>query len=120
MLPFFDGELKKYKLIRGKSMPLMNRLSQTLPKELILQAAEDLRMLAKDRRTLRFEDEDETAFLMDRAIHDIPFPTYRWIEQALEKPSNIFSRVQEGQHIRRLFLSGVLRVISMTQSGNLI
>jgi SEC-C motif-containing protein len=74
-----DAELKTYKQIRQTGMYLMSRITKTLPKELILQAASDLRCLDKAGRIV-CDTEDELSFIMDRAIHDIPWPKQRWIE----------------------------------------
>lgn len=81
MLKLFDSRIRKYKSIRAMGIPLMTKVGKTLPKELILQAAKDLRMLGKNGKTLIMDAENEVDFLMDRAIHDIPWPKGRWIEQ---------------------------------------
>ena len=57
----------------------MTTVSKSLPRELILQAARDLRLLDK-KQTIVCDTEDEFSFIMDRAIHDIPWPKQRWIE----------------------------------------
>lgn len=80
-MKIFDSKVGKYKSIRAMGMPLMSRVSKTLPKDLILQAAKDLRMLGKNGRTVVMDAEHEVDFLMDRAIHDIPWPQERWIEK---------------------------------------
>lgn len=81
MLRLFDPKIRKYKGIRAMGVPLMTGVGKTLPRDLILQAAKDLRMLGKDGKTIRMDAKDEVDFLMDRAIHDIPWPEERWIER---------------------------------------
>lgn len=81
MLKLFDPNIRKYKSIRAMGVPLMTAVGETVPRELILQAAKDLRMLRDDGRTVVMDAEDEVVFFMDRAIHDIPWPKERWIEQ---------------------------------------
>jgi SEC-C motif len=74
-----DSDLKKYKHLRRIGMDLMSAITKSLPKELILQAARDLRLLDK-KGVIVCETEDEMSFIMDRAIHDIPWPEQRFIE----------------------------------------
>ena len=59
-------------------MHLMGAITKSLPRELILQAARDLRLLDKKGRIC--DTEDELSFIMDRAIHDIPWPEQRYVE----------------------------------------
>jgi len=74
-----DSDLRRYKRIRQMGMPLISLVTKSLPRELIRQAARDLRLL--DRKgTIVCDTEDELSFIMDRAIHDIPWPKQRWIE----------------------------------------
>jgi hypothetical protein len=74
-----DSDLRRYKQLRQIGMGLMGAITRSLPKELILQAARDLRLLDKKGRIV-CDTEDETSFIMDRAIHDIPWPEQRFIE----------------------------------------
>ena len=74
-----DSDLRRYKHIRQMGMRLMTLVTKSLSRELILQAARDLRLLDK-KGTIVCDTEDELSFIMDRAIHDIPWPTQRWIE----------------------------------------
>jgi hypothetical protein len=74
-----DSDLRRYKYLRQIGMDLMGAITRSLPKELILQAARDLRLLDKRGRIV-CDTEDETSFIMDRAIHDIPWPEQRFIE----------------------------------------
>jgi hypothetical protein len=74
-----DSDLRTYKHLRQIGMPLMTTVSKSLPRELILQAARDLRLLDK-KGVIVCDTEDEFSFIMDRAIHDIPWPKQRWIE----------------------------------------
>ena len=73
-----DSDLR-YKQLRQIGMGLMGAITRSLPKELILRAARDLRLLDKKSRIV-CDTEDETSFIMDRAIHDIPWPEQRFIE----------------------------------------
>ncbi len=72
-----DSDLRTYEHLRQIGMLLMTAVSKSLPRELILQAASDLRLLDR-KRTIVCDTEDEFSF--DRAIHDIPWPKQRWIE----------------------------------------
>jgi SEC-C motif len=74
-----DADLKRYKHLRQIGMGLMGAITRSLPKDLILQAARDLRLLDKKGRIV-CDTEDETSFIMDRAIHDVPWPEQRFIE----------------------------------------
>ena len=74
-----DSDLRRYKQLRQIGVGLMGAITRSLPKELILQAARDLRLLDKKGRIV-CDTEDETSFIMDRAIHDIPWPEQRFIE----------------------------------------
>ena len=74
-----DSDLRRYKQLRQIGMGLMGAITRSLPKELILRAARDLRLLDKKGRIV-CDTEDETSFIMDRAIHDIPWPEQRFIE----------------------------------------
>jgi SEC-C motif len=74
-----DSDLSRYKHFRQIGMGVMGAITRSLPKDLILQAAKDLRLLDKKGRIV-CDTEDETSFIMDRAIHDIPWPEQRFIE----------------------------------------
>ena len=74
-----DSDLRTYKHLRQIGMNLMGAITKSLPKELILQAARDLRLLDK-KGVIVCDTEDELSFIMDRAIHDIPWPEQRFIE----------------------------------------
>ena len=74
-----DSDLRTYKHLRQIGMHLMSAVIKSLPKELILQAARDLRLLDK-KGVIVCDTEDEMSFIMDRAIHDIPWPEQRFIE----------------------------------------
>jgi len=90
MIELFDFKLRRYKKIRQLGMPLLTRVAQTVPRELFFQAAEDLRMLSKDK-TIIMKNEDEVNFIMDREIHDIPWPEQRWIEEICKKINQHYS-----------------------------
>jgi len=74
-----DSDLRTYKHLRQIGVHLMGAVTKSLPTELILQAARDLRLLDKRGRIV-CDTEDELPFIMDRAIHDIPWPEQRYIE----------------------------------------
>lgn len=80
----FQSKTSRYRKWRELGMHLNSQIVQTLPKELIGRAAEDLGMKGP-RGVLVFDDEDETSFLMDRAIHDLKIDGRRWIEFYIEK-----------------------------------
>lgn len=73
-----DSDLRRYKRLRQIGVQLMSGITRSLPKDLILQAARDLLLNKKGR--IVCDTEDETSFIMDRAIHDIPWPEQRFIE----------------------------------------
>ena len=102
MIELFDFKLRRYKKIRQLGMPLLTRVAQTVPRELFFQAAEDLRMLSKDK-TIIMKNEDEVNFIMDRAIHDIPWPEQRWIEQICK------NRIQDYTPEQQTFLKAYLQ-----------
>ena len=62
-------------------------MGTTAPKGLISQAAADLRMLGKDGRTISTDTQDVIDFLIDRIVHDIPWPKERLIEQFFNQKS---------------------------------
>jgi hypothetical protein len=74
-----DSDLRTYKHLRQIGMPLMSAIVKSLPKELIRQAARDLRLLNK-KGMIVCDTEDELSFIMERAIHDIPWPEQTYIE----------------------------------------
>jgi hypothetical protein len=57
----------------------MGAVTKSLPRELILLAARDLRLLDKKGRIV-CDTEDGLSFIMDCAIHDIPWPEQTYIE----------------------------------------
>ena len=61
-----DSDLRRYKQLRQIGVGLMGAITRSLPKDLILQAARDLRLLDKKGRIV-CDTEDETSFIMDRA-----------------------------------------------------
>ena len=67
---FSKSNIPRYKKWRKIGKKLNDKIIEKIPKEVILQAAKDLRMLGK-RNFLIFDSEDETSYLMDRAIYDI-------------------------------------------------
>ncbi len=100
-----DSELRTYKRLRQIGMDLMGAVVKSLPKELILQAARDLRLLDKKGRIV-CDSEDELSFVMDRAIHDIPWPEQRHIETYhQEQAAKLSSEQQEilRAHIEPVF-----------------
>jgi len=108
-----DSDLRTYKHLRQIGMHLMSAITRSLPKELILQAARDLRLLDKRGRIV-CDTEDETSFIMDRAIHDIPWPEHRFIEIYHQKEAAKLSLDQQASlkaHIQPVFsLYEVLKV----------
>jgi hypothetical protein len=110
-----DADLTTYKRLRQVGMDLMSAVLKTLPRELTLQAARDLRLLDKKRRIV-CDTEDELSFIMDRAIHDIPWRELRHIEIFQQREGAKLSLEQQAQveaHIRPVFslyeVSKVLR-----------
>jgi hypothetical protein len=62
----------------------MTKAAEDMPKDLFTQAAKELKVLGKDGKTLVLDEEHEVDYILDRAIHDIPWPKKRWIEQVYE------------------------------------
>ena len=90
----------------------MGAITRSLPKDLILQAARDLRLLDKKGRIV-CDTEDETSFIMDRAIHDIPGrnrDTLRSISKMSRKALFGSAGVSKGPHTAGFFLYEVLKV----------
>jgi hypothetical protein len=108
-----DSDVRRYKHLRQIGMDVMGAITRSLPKELILQAARDLRLLDKKGRIV-CETEDETSFIMDRAIHDIPWPEQRFIEiyhQHEAAKLSVDQQVYLKAHIQPIFsLYEVLKV----------
>ncbi|MBI4490836.1 MAG: hypothetical protein HY694_17265, partial [Deltaproteobacteria bacterium] len=100
-----DSDLRTYKHLRQIGMGLMTAVSKSLPRELILQGARDLRLLDK-KGVIVCDTEDEFSFIMDRAIHDIPWPNQRWIEIYYQNEAAKLSLDQQAYlkaHIRPVF-----------------
>ena len=108
-----DSDLRTYKHLRQIGMPLMSAVLKSLPRELILQAARDLRLLDK-KGTIVCDTEDEMFFIMDRAIHDMPWPQQRHIEiyhQAEAAKLSLDQQAYLKAHIQPVFsLYEVLKV----------
>ncbi|OIN96186.1 hypothetical protein AUJ66_07050 [Candidatus Desantisbacteria bacterium CG1_02_38_46] len=94
MLIFFDFKFRKYKKIKYLGMPLMTEVGKAIPKELFLKSAEDLRMVSKDNKIIT-ENKDEISFILDRAIHDVPWPEQRWIEYICEHKIQDYTQEQQ-------------------------
>jgi hypothetical protein len=100
-----DSDLRTYKRLRQVGMDLMAAILKTLPRELPLQAARDLRLLDKKGRII-CDTEDELSFIMDRAIHDIPWPELRHIEIFQQREGAKLSLEQQAHveaHIQPVF-----------------
>ena len=100
-----DSDLRTYKQIRQTGTRLMTAVSKSLPRELILQAASDLQLLDSTRK-IACDTEDEFAFIMDRAIHDIAWPKQRWIEIYYQNEAAKLSLDQQAHlkaHIQPIF-----------------
>ena len=122
MLNLFDSQLRRYKRIREQSVPCMTQAATGLPKELLLQAARDLRLLGKDDKTFVMDDEQEFDFILDRAIHDIPWPHKRWVEQIFERcqtDNNPDKAILEA-HIKPIFSLYAILKISPGRGARLV
>ncbi|HEU4345731.1 MAG TPA: hypothetical protein VFU31_29635 [Candidatus Binatia bacterium] len=108
-----DSDLRTYKHLRQIGMQLMSAITKSLPRELILQAARDLRLLDQKGRIV-CDTEDELSFIMDRAIHDIPWPEQTYIENYYHDEAARLSLDQQAclrAHIQPVFsLYEVLKV----------
>lgn len=91
MINPLDTQVRKYKNIRTMGMALMSKVSKTVPVDILLQAAREFRMRGKDGKTVILDEQSEADFIMDRAIHDIPWPKTRWIEQICSQNSADYS-----------------------------
>lgn len=87
----FDRPLNRYRRSRELGSPLLSRVADDLPEGLIRQAANDLRLLAKDGRSLTATTMEDMAIVCDRAIHDMPWPRARWIEHICDDKPGDFS-----------------------------
>jgi len=83
---FFKSDIARYKKWRKIGIQLNDKIIDKIPKELILQAARDLRMLGKGN-VLVFDSEDETSYLMDRAIYDAKIDGKWFIDVYIEQYS---------------------------------
>ena len=100
-----DSDLRTYKHIRQIGLDLMSAITKSVPRELILQAARDLRLLDKQGMIV-CDTEDELSFIMDRAIHDIPWREQRYIEIYLQEKAAKLSLDQQARlkaHIQPVF-----------------
>lgn len=83
---FFKFDIARYKKWRKIGIQLNDKIVDKIPKRLILQAARDLRILGKEN-VLVFDSEDETSYLMDRAIYDVKIGGKWFIEVYIEQYS---------------------------------
>ena len=113
MLNLFDSQLKTYQRIREQSSPCMTRAAKDMPKDLLFQAAKDLKLLGRDGKTFVLDEEQEIEFILDRAIHDIPWPKKRWVEQIHERSQNEADKTIFQAHLAPIFsLYEVLETIA--------
>jgi hypothetical protein len=83
---FFKSDIAKYKKWRKIGIQLNNKIVDKIGKELIFQTAKDLQLFGK-RNILVFDSEDETSYLMDRAIYDVKIGGKWFIEVYIEQYS---------------------------------
>ncbi len=103
MLNLLDFELKRYIKIREMACPLLTEVGKTIPRDLIGRTARDSGMLEGDGRTLVLDNEEHVNFLVDRALHDIPWstgraqgePKQRWIERVCDEKIHEYSPEQQ-------------------------
>lgn len=83
-------DLKVYNKWRSLGKEMLHKIIEEIPREVLFEAARDLRMLNKEQ-VLVFDSEDETAYLMDRMIYDIEWQGKRNIEIYCDKHTESFS-----------------------------
>ncbi|MBK8574189.1 MAG: hypothetical protein IPN90_00400 [Elusimicrobia bacterium] len=84
--------MKHYRDVRKRGIDLMMRIVDCLPEGLILQAAEDLRLLSKDRRSLSSDGEENMDFIFDRAIPTSPGRRNDGLRRCVTGETGDFSR----------------------------
>lgn len=82
--------LNRYKNWRELGSGLANKIIKEVPHEVVLDAAGELRMLSKNR-TIVFEYESESAYLMDRVVFDMEWDGKRGIEHYSAKHKDTLS-----------------------------
>jgi len=87
---FFESEISKYRKWRSVGLELVNnRIYKGLPKEYILEAAKDLRILKNE---IIVFGENDTNYLPDRAIYDIERNGEFWIDQYIKTLGSSLTR----------------------------
>lgn len=81
---YLRSDVARYKKWRRRGKELNRKIVHRVPRELVLQAAKDLGMQGKGD-TLIFDSEDETSYLMDRAIYDIKTDGKWFIEVYIDR-----------------------------------
>ena len=76
-------DIARYKQWRKAEIETVRKMTEELPREIVLEAANDLGLLKKDS-TIVFDSEDEMDYVMDRSIHDIERDGKRFIETYLD------------------------------------
>ena len=66
-----DNRAQKYRDIREAARPLNSKIIKVIPREVINRTAKDMNMLS--RGILVFDSENETNYLFDRIIYDVPW-----------------------------------------------
>jgi len=66
-----SNRIKRYKKIRETGRALNSRIIEVIPREVINRTAKDMNMMS--RNTLVLDSEDETDFLFDRMVFDVPW-----------------------------------------------
>ncbi len=75
-----SSELARYKKWRKIGMKFNHQIMDQTPKDALLRAAADLRLLRKKDDIIRFDSETDTHFLMDRLVHDVLIDGKRAVE----------------------------------------
>lgn len=85
-----SSRLQRYKKWRETGMKLNHQIMEQVSRDVILQAADDLRLRRKNRG-ICFDSETDTHFLMDRVIHDISVNGKRIVELYRDQNKNILT-----------------------------
>ena len=83
------GDLRRYKKWRERQVKLNSKMTKGLSKDILLEAAKDLRMLKND--IIIFDSEYDSSYLNDRAIYDIKVHGKRGVEVFFEKNNEFLS-----------------------------
>lgn len=89
-----SNRIKRYKTIRKTGRALNSKIIEVIPREVILRTAKDMNILSGN--TLVLDSQEETDFLFDRMIFDVPWNGKTAIEHfETESDSSLSAGEQE-------------------------